>query len=158
MECSIRTQILASAYLLYKYHARELQKAGFSVLDAFWLNLTCLPFLPWDEDAADKILLSEILRLYVGIYQYSTQGSLRPEDLPAFIELLADRYRMAKEIVSGDQGQDAYVDLVRFVLPRETDAARCRDAAAIVMSTIVAWQEQTGQERLPCALWEDIES
>jgi hypothetical protein len=158
MDRSAKTQILVSVYLLYKHHAKELQKAGFSALDAFWLNLTCLPFLPWDEYATDKILLTEVLRLYVGIYQYSSQGSLRPEDVPAFIELLADRYRMAKQAVSGDRGQEAQVELMRFVLPRETDAARCRDAATIVMSTIMAWQEQTGQEQLPCALWEDIES
>jgi hypothetical protein len=151
-----RVQLLGSLYLLFKFHAEELQKVGYTHKEAFWLNFTCLPFLPWDDQSLDKINLTEVLRLYLGIYQYNTNASISPEDVPAFLELLADRYRMAKDIVAIKDQSQMQVELGRLALPEERDIGKLTRAASIVLHTITEWQSQIGEERLPCMLAEDI--
>jgi hypothetical protein len=151
-----RVQLLGSLYLLYKFHAEELRKGGYTPKEAFWLNFTCLPFLPWDQRSEKKINLTEVLRLYLGIYQYNTDDSIRPEDVPAFLELLVDRYRMTKDIVAIKDQSQMKVELGRLALPEERDIIRLAMAASIVLHTITEWQSQIGEERLPCMLAEDI--
>jgi len=151
-----RIQLLGSLYLLYKFHAEELQKVGYTPKEAFWLNFTCIPFLPWDDRSQDKINLTEVLRLYLGMYQYTTNGSISPENVPAFLELLADRYKMAKDIVSVKDQSQIEIQLGRLALPEERDITKLTKAASIVLHTISEWQSQIGQDRLPCMLVEDI--
>lgn len=151
-----RIQLLGSLYLLYKFHAEELRKAGYTPKEAFWLNFTCLPFLPWDRRSEAKINLTEVLRLYLGIYQYSTNNSISPEDVPAFLELLADRYKMAKGIVSVKDQSQMTIQLGRLALPEERNIVRLTRAASILLHTVNEWQSQIGQDRLPCMLLEDI--
>jgi hypothetical protein len=114
-----RVQLLGSLYLLYKFHAEELAKVGYTPKEAFWLNFTCLPFLPWDDQSGDKIYLTEVLRLYLGIYQYNTKSSISPENVPAFLEMLVDRYRMAKDIVAIKDQSQRNIQLGRLALPEE---------------------------------------
>jgi hypothetical protein len=73
------SEILAALYLLYKDHFRNLQNAGYSHKEGFWLGFACLPFLPWDERAEDEIRLSQVLRLYSGIYQYYVDATIKAE-------------------------------------------------------------------------------
>lgn len=68
--------VLASLYLLYKSHAEELKKAGYSQEEAFWLNFACLPFLPWTEQSENEIRLTQVVRLYLGIYQFNTASGI----------------------------------------------------------------------------------
>jgi hypothetical protein len=151
-----RIQLLGSLYLLYKFHTEELQKVGYTSKEAFWLNFTCLPFLPWDQRSQKKISLTEVLRLYLGTYQYNTNGSISPENVPAFLELLVDRYKMAKDIVSVKDQSQIEIQLGRLALPEERDVGRLTKAASIVLHTISEWQSQIGQDHLPWMLVEDI--
>ncbi len=152
-----QVQVLGSLYLLYKSHSMQLQAVGYTKTEAFWLNFACLPFLPWAEQSQDQLKLTQVLRLYLGIHQYNTGGDLKPEAVPAFLELLADRYRMAKDIAAVEDASQRERELGRFALPGERDRARSTRAASIVLHTIAEWQKQEGQDRLPCALVEDID-
>ncbi len=152
-----QVQVLGSLYLLYKSHNVQLQAVGYTKTEAFWLNFACLPFLPWTEQSEDRLKLTQVLRLYLGIYQYNTGGDLKPEAIPAFLELLADRYRMAKDIAAVEDASQRERELGRFTLPGEHDSARSTRAASIVLRTIAEWQKQDGQDRLPCMLVEDID-
>jgi hypothetical protein len=152
-----QAQVLGSLYLLYKSHSAQLQAAGYSKIEAFWLNFGCLPFLPWARQAPDRLHLTQVLRLYLGIYQYNTGSDLKPEAIPAFLELLADRYRMARKIAALQDAAHLETELGRFALPGERDTTRTTKAASIVLHTIAEWQKQTGADRLPCMLVEDID-
>lgn len=156
MDDNSKTNVIGSLYLLYKSHVSELCKVGYSIEHAFWLDFACLPFLPWDDQAKDQINLSQVLELYVGIYQFNTNSSLQPMDIPAFINLLIDRYRMAKDIVAMEDKSRRSLELGKFALPGEKDAAKLKLAGSIVFHTIEEWQKQQGRERLPCRLVEDI--
>ncbi len=148
---------LGSLYLLYKSHSAQLQAVGYTKTEAFWLNFGCLPFLPWAERSANRLHLTQVLRLYLGIYQYNTGADIQPEAVPAFLELLVDRYRMARKMAAIEDASQLERELGRFALPGEDDTARTTRAAAIVLHTIAEWQKQTGDERLPCMLVEDME-
>lgn len=148
--------VLGSLYLLFKSHVNEVCKIGYSFEQAFWLNFACLPFLPWDDQAKDQINLSQVLKLYVGIYQFNTNNSLQPTDITAFINLLIDRYKMAKDIVAMENKSLRSLELGKFALPGEKDTAKLILAGSIVLNTIIEWQKQQGQDMLPCKLVEDI--
>jgi hypothetical protein len=152
-----QVQTLTSLYLLYRSQSTQLQAAGYTKKEAFWLSFGCVPFLPWAEHSENLLSLTEILRLYLGIYQHNTDGDLQPEAISAFLELLVDRYRMAREIVALEDASRLETELGRFALPGEQDTARRSRAAAIVLHTIAEWQKQTGQDRLPCTLVEDLD-
>ena len=151
-----QAQVLGSLYLLYRAHARGLCGVGYSREEASWLHCACLPSLPWQMQAKEKITLTQILRLYVGIYQYEWRDVIEPEHVPAFLELLIDRYRMAAQIMSTGDPQASYDELARFALPGVSDVAKLGQAAGIVRHTIGEWQTQGADERLPCALVDDI--
>jgi hypothetical protein len=155
MDQEQQVEALGSLYLLYKAHSAQLEAVGYTPTEAFWLNFVCLPFLPWAEQSKDQLNLTAVLRLYVGIYQHNTGDHLKPEAVPAFLELLVDRYRMARDIAAIEDAAELQRELGRFALPEEQDTARTTRAAAIVLQTIAEWQEQTGDERLPCMLVED---
>ena len=112
--------------------------------------------MPWDKESQDEVSLSQVLRLYVGIYQYNTNNSLKVEDIPRFFELLIDRYRMAKNIVDIEDPSRLTMELGRFALPGKNDPLKQAEAATIVLHTIVELQKQRGRELLPCRLVEDI--
>lgn len=154
-DCDV-THVMGSLYLLYKSHVSELRKTGYSAEKAFWLHFTCLPFLPWDDQATDQINLSQVLQLYVGIHQFNTNNRLKPMDIPAFIELLIDRYKMAKDIVTMEDESRRNLELGQLALPGERDTAKLTQAGSIVLHTVIQWQKQQGQERLPCRLVEDV--
>ncbi len=150
-----QTQILTSVYLLYGHHVRELQKAGFSPKEAFWLHFGCLPFLPWDEQSQERITLTQILRLYVGVYQRDVDDPIPPEGVPAFLQLLIDRYRMAAETMSETDPSHRQRMLGSFLLPGTTRAGKAAVAISILLHTLEEWQKQDGNERLSCALVDD---
>jgi hypothetical protein len=150
-------EALGSLYLLYKSHSAQLQEVGYTQTEAFWLNFGCLPFLPWAEESADRLTLTQVLRLYLGIYQYSAGGDLKGEGVAAFLELLADRYRMIRKMAAGMDASRVASELGRFALPGEHDAARTTRAGALVLRTIAEWRKLTGDDRLPCMLVEDID-
>jgi hypothetical protein len=152
-----QVQTLGSLYLLYRFHAAELQKVGFTNTEAFWLNFASLPFLPWDTLSENRLHLTPVLRLYLGIYQYNAPDPLKPEAIPAFLELLADRHRMAKHIASIEDASQREVELGRFALPGEKDTARIARASSIVLHSIAEWQRQEGEDRLPCVLVDDLD-
>jgi hypothetical protein len=151
-----KTDVLGSLYLLYKSHVNEISKLGYSIEQAFWLDFACLPFLPWDDQAKDKINLSQVIKLYIGIYQFNTNNSLKPMDIPTFMNLLIDRYKMAKDIVAMEDKSRQSLELGKFALPGEKDTKKLMFAGSIVFRTIIEWQKQQGQEKLPCKLVEDI--
>ncbi len=126
-------------------------------MEAFWLHFACLPFLPWAEHSENRLGLTEVLRLYVGIYQHNMNGDIKPEAISAFLELLVDRYRMAKDIGSREDGSQLEMELGRFALAGEHDTDRRVRAASIVLHTIVEWRKQTGEDPLPCMLVEDVD-
>ena len=150
-------QTLGSLYLLYKAHSAQLQAAGYTKMEAFWLNFACVPFLPWARHSENRITLTQVLRLYLGIYLHNANGVIEPQAIPAFLELLMDRFRMAREAVSISDVSQLEMELGRFALPGEHDTARRVRAASIVLATIAEWQKQTGQDRLPCMLVEDVD-
>jgi hypothetical protein len=150
-------EALGSLYLLYKSHSAQLQEVGYTQTEAFWLNFGCLPFLPWAEQSKERLTLTQVLRLYLGIYQYSAGGEIRPEGVAAFLELLADRYRMVREIAARADASQVASELGRFALPGDRDAARTTRAGALVLHTIAEWRKLTGDNRLPCMLVEDID-
>ena len=150
-----QTQTLASLYLLYKHQATELQEAGFSPKEAFWLHFGCLPSLPWDEQAQEKIPLTQILRLYVGTYQHDVDDGLDPEGAAEFPQLLIDRYRMARETASDADPLHRQRKLGSFLLPGTISACKAAVAVSILLHTLTEWQKQDGNERLPCALVDD---
>ncbi len=158
MDESQQVEVLGSLYLLYKSHSEQLQAVGYTPLEAFWLNFGCLPFLPWAERSQDRLNLTQVLRLYLGIYRYNMGSTLKPEAIPAFLELLADRYRMARKIAALEDASQMERELGRSALPGEHDPARTTRAASIVLHTIAEWQKQTGDDRLPCMLVEDIDA
>ena len=94
--------------------------------------------------------------MYLGIHQFNTDNALKPQAIPAFIELLIDRYKMARNLVGIQEESRLTLELGRFALPGEQDTAKLNQAASIVLCTITEWQKQSGQERLPCRLMEDI--
>jgi len=157
MDRAEQVQTLGSLYLLYKLHAAALQEVGFTPKEAFWLNFASLPFLPWDTSSENKLHLTQVLRLYVGIYQHNVPGVLKPEAIPAFLELLADRYRMAKQMASIQDASQQEIALRRFALPREKNAAKIAKASSVVLHSIAEWQKQEGEDRLPCVLIEDLD-
>ncbi len=157
MDQQQQVEALGSLYLLYKFHSAQLEAVGYTPTEAFWLNFVCLPFLPWAKQAENRLKLTAVLRLYVGIYQHNTGDRLKPEAVPAFLELLLDRYRMAREIAGIADAAQVERELGRFALPGEHDNTRTSRAGAIVLHTIVEWQKQTDDERLPCMLVEDID-
>ncbi len=157
MDQQQQVEALGSLYLLYKFHSAQLEAVGYTPTEAFWLNFVCLPFLPWAKQAENRLKLTAVLRLYVGIYQHNTGDRLKPEAVPAFLELLLDRYRMAREIAGIADAAQVERELGRLALPGEHDTARTSRAGAIVLHTIVEWQKQTDDERLPCMLVEDID-
>jgi hypothetical protein len=157
MDRQQQVDTLGSLYLLCKSHSAQLQAAGYTTMEAFWLNFACLPFLPWAEQSKNRLHLTQVLRLYLGIYQYNTGNSIKPEAIPAFLELLADRYRMARKIAAIEDASRLERELGRFALPGEHDTARMTKAASIVLHTMAEWQKQTGDDRLPCMLVEDID-
>ena len=152
-----QVQALGSLYLLYKSHSAQLEAVGYTKTEAFWLNFGCLPFLPWAKQSENRLNLTQVLRLYLGIHQYNTGGVIKPEAIPAFLELLVDRYRMAKDIAAIEDPSQLEMELGRFALPGEHDVARTTRAASIVPHTMAEWQRQTGDDRLPCMLVEDID-
>ena len=158
MDQQQQVEALGSLYLLYKAHSAQLEAVGYTLTEAFWLNFVCLPFLPWAEQSRDRLKLTAVLRLYVGIYQHNTGNSLKPEAVPDFLELLVERYRLAREFAALEDTAELQRQLGRFALPGEHDTARATRAAALVLQTIAEWQKQTGNERLPCMLVEDIDS
>jgi hypothetical protein len=157
MDRQQQVQSLGSLYLLYRSHSAQLEAVGYTKEEAFWLNFACLPFLPWAEQSEDRLNLTQVLRLYLGIHQYNTGGAVRPEAIPAFLELLVDRYRMAKDIAAIEDVSQLETELGRFALPGEHDTARATRAASIVLHTIAEWQRQQPGDRLPCMLVEDID-
>jgi hypothetical protein len=150
-------EALGSLYLLYKSHSAQLQEVGYTGTEAFWLNFGCLPFLPWAEQSKNRLTLTQVLRLYLGIYQHSAGGDVRPEAVAAFLELLADRYRMAKQIATIEDASQLERELAHIALPGEHDPARAARAGSIVLHTIAEWRKLTGNDRLPCMLVEDID-
>src|SRR5512146_1495339 len=157
MDKQQQMEALGSLYLLYKSHSEQLQAAGYTPTEAFWLNFACLPFLPWAERSQDRLHLTAVLRLYLGIYQHNTGENIQPEALAAFLELLVDRYWLAKDIDAREDASQRARQLGRLALPGEHDTARTAQAAAIVLQTVAEWQKQTGDDRLPCMLMEDID-
>jgi hypothetical protein len=151
-----QVQTLGALYLLYRSHTVQLQAAGYTKREAFWLHFGCLPFLPWAQHSENQLGLTEVFRLYLGIYQYDTDDDIKPEAIPAFLHLLVDRYRMAKDIATIADTSQLERELGRFALPGEHDIARTTRAASIVLHTIAQWQKQAGEDCLPCRLIEDI--
>lgn len=152
-----QAQVLGSLYLLYRTHSARLQEVGYTRTEAFWLNFTCLPFLPWAEQSENQLNLSEVLRLYLGIYQYNTGSDITAEAIPSFLELLLDRYWIAKNTVAVEDASQVERELGHLALPGEHDAVRTTRAASIVLETIAEWQRQEGENRLPCMLVEDVD-
>jgi hypothetical protein len=152
-----QVEVLGSLYLLYKSHSAQLQAAGYTPTEAFWLNFGCLPFLPWAGQSEHRLHLAAVLRLYLGIYQHNTGNEVRPEAVAAFLELLVARYRMAREIAAIEDTAQLERELGRFALPGEHDAARTARAGSMVLHTIAEWRKLTGEDRLPCMLVEDID-
>ena len=150
------TEILASIYLFYKDHSKNLRKLGYSFEEAFWINFACLPFLPWDTLSKNNILLSQILRLYLGIYQYYTGKSIKPENIPAFIELLKDRYHMARDYIPINDSSPSIIEFGRSILPKENNVEKLTQAGSIVANTASEWQLQRKETPLSCGLEDDI--
>ncbi len=149
---------MVSLYAFYKEHVRELRNTGYSPREAFWLNFACLPFLPWDEDAESEIHLSDLFRLYVGIYLKSVDEDLRPEDKPAFIELLRERYDMVQSIIATTHLSRSALELGRFVLPCEQNTVRWTHAGLTVLHTADEWKKQRQHEPIRCRLVDDLDA
>jgi len=149
---------MGSLYLFYKDHSENLRDAGYSPVEAFWISFACLPFLPWSNWSENKVLLSRILRLYLGIYQHSIDPHMKPQSEPRFLDLLRDRYHKIKEIVSAaDPAKpDADSQLSTFVLPNATESEKQIRAGLVVLNSKIEWERQKRLAPLPCMLVEDV--
>jgi hypothetical protein len=152
------SEIMASLYLFYKSHSERLRDIGYSHSAAFWINFACLPFLPWSSRSEIIIRLSQVLRLYLGIYRYYIDAGMEEQREPDFIGLLRDRYYAVKDIVSrADTSQfDIEFELGRFILPRSDSNEMQIQAGLIILNTKNEWDQQKGREPLPCRFVEDI--
>lgn len=70
--------------------------------------------------------------------------------------MLIDRYRMAENLVLIEDEEQLKMELGRFALAHQADPPKLIEAGSIVLATIAEWRIQTGQERLPCRLVEDV--
>jgi hypothetical protein len=152
------SEIMSLLYLFYKDHSEKLRDVGYSPAGAFWINFACLPFLPWSERSEKTIRLSQALRLYLGIYRYYIDSSMKEQREPDFIELLKDRYYAVKDMVSrADASQsDIELELGRFILPRSDNAEMQIHAGLVVLNTKLEWERQKRREPLACGFVEDI--
>jgi PAS domain S-box-containing protein len=151
------SEIITSLYVFYKDHVKQLQNAGYSPKEAFWLNFACLPFLPWDEKSENEICLSQVLTLYFGIYRSHVDSNIKPDDQPAFIEMLKDRFNMVQNIISTVNPPRLQLELGRFVLPDQSDEIKWAYAGSIVLNTKLEWEKQQRHYPIPCKLVEDYE-
>ena len=108
-----------------------------------------MPFLPWNEQSEYEISLNQILKLYLGIYQFDIDKSFKAEDVPAFIELLIDRYHMAQDIASIEDTSQLEIKLGYFALPGENEITKLAHAGSIVLNTLVEWRSQRGKDPYP---------
>jgi len=151
------SEVTTSLYKFYKDHVEQLRDAGYSPKEAFWLDFACLPFLPWDEHAENEIRLSQVLRLYFRIYSSSIDSNIKPEDKPAFIDLLKDRYDMVRNIISTVASSQLQLELGRFILPDHNDDEMWVHAGLVVLNTKFEWEEQRRQNPIPYRLVNDCE-
>lgn len=152
------SDIVASLHLFYKGHSQDLRDAGYSPAEAFWISFACLPFLPWNNRSQHEILLSQALKIYLGIYVQSIDGSIDADREADFLGLLRDRYYKVKDIVSTpDLSQmDLVLELGSFILPGSSTSQKQTHAGLLVLYTKHQWDLQKAIDPLPCKLVEDI--
>lgn len=158
MDSEDLSEVMASLYLFYKDHSENLQDAGYSPTEAFWISFACLPFLPWHDRSENRFRLSQALRLYLGIYQFYIDSSMKPEREQDFIDLMRDRYHKVKNIISTlDPRQlNGELELGNFILPGPSSIEKQTHAGLVVLNTKLEWERQKSREPLPCKLVEDI--
>ena len=152
------SETMGSLYLFCEGHSKDLRDAGYSPTEAFWISFACLPFLPWSNWSENKILLSRVLRLYLGIYQHYIDPRMKAESEPDFLDLLRDRYYKVKEIVSAaDLSQlDSDPQLSSFIIPGSNRSEKQTHAGLVVLNSKLEWERQKSHEPLSCMLVEDI--
>jgi hypothetical protein len=99
-------EVLQAIRWIHREHVSQLCRLGYSPREAFWLNLACLPFLPWSRGAAHEMPLNRVLAVYADLYD-STVEPLAMEDEAEFLGLLRDRYVHIREILAGSNGVPA---------------------------------------------------
>jgi hypothetical protein len=83
---------------LFEDHANSLERLGYSAKEIFWLNLACLPFLPWDNSTGQEVRLSDLLDSFLHLYQ--TQAEDDPgENRLGLSRLLKQRYFRVAQVV-----------------------------------------------------------
>jgi len=148
---------MESLYLFCKDHSENLQDAGYSHEEAFWISFACLPFLPWSNWSENKILLSRILRLYLGMYQHFVAPDMSAKNEADFLDLLRDRYYKVKEILSAvDPAKLDDSELSSFVLPNANESEKQTHSGLVVLNSKIEWERQKRSDPLPCMFVEDI--
>lgn len=148
--------LIGSLYLLSRAHISKLRGSGYPFKEAFWIDFACLPFLPWDCESTKELHLSQVIRLYLGIWQFGTRESIKPEHSPAFIEILIDRYRMVQAISATENPRLLKIEIGRLALPGEKDLEKLSQAGSIVLATAEEFAEQRKKHCLPCRLVDDV--
>jgi hypothetical protein len=151
------SETMASLYLFCKDHSENLQDAGYSPEEAFWISFACLPFLPWSNWSENKILLSRILRLYLGMYQHFIAPGMDVKSESDFLDLLRDRYYKVKEILSATEIEELDDSkLNSFILPNVNESEKQFHSGLVVLNSKIEWERQKRSDPLPCMLVEDI--
>jgi len=142
-------EILQAIRWMHGEHVSDLRRLGYSAKEAFWLNLACLPFLPWDRGASSEMPLSRILGLYADLYR-STVDPLGPDEEQAFLQTLRQRYMSIRQVIARPDGGRA-TDAVDT--HADSGSAKWAQAGQIVSETAEQWQGH--RTSFPCRLVED---
>mgnify|MGYP006280870805 FL=1 len=144
-------EILQAIRWIHREHVSHLQRLGYSAREAFWLNLACLPFLPWDRGACTEMPLSRVLGVYADLYR-STVEPLASDDEQAFLKLLRQRYMSIRQVIARSDGCGG-ADGNGSAGGNSSGAVKWDQAGAIVSQTAEEWQKHEGA--FPCRLVED---
>ena len=143
-------------YGVYKESVKDLRGRGFSSEEAFWIQFAeVCPCIVWDENAAAKVKLSEVLRLYLSIYCEQIKPEMAVDEEPVFLELLKERYDEVNRIVFESHPDNyglATLELGRLILGENANIIRQIEVGMDVVGTACAVAEKP----IPLKLVRDI--
>ena len=147
---------LYGLYQLHKESMKNLEKQGFSPMDAFWIQFAeiCPPIV-WDENSLTKVKLSVVLRFYLSMYCKQINPQMVVEEESAFLKLLKERYDKVNRIIFKSHPDDtglAALELGQFLLGKDALVPKAIQAGLAVI--MVA--NRVADTPIPLKLVQDI--
>jgi hypothetical protein len=135
-------------HLVFRDHADQLGRLGFSAAESFWLSFACLPFMPWDDSTTGEVHLSDLLNSFLRLYEAQVV-SLSAESQGRLRGLLKCRYLQITRVIRNPASP-----LCTEVSLHVTSAPDKWSTAAVLIQQIARkWQNGPA---LPYRLVEDI--